>query len=132
MTGDLEKKHTVLLVLCRRVISDLLIEAIEKRPDMKAIGIYNFSEARSAAATYTPQIALVEIPERNGEPALDALDVCLDISESSPGCKIVLLCPEQDKKSVEVCIEAKKHKRIDDFLFYDSSVDYLVSKLASV
>ena len=127
------EKKTVLLVLCRKVIADLLIDKINSTQKLEAFGIYKFNEARSAAFTYNPNLALIEIPERNDDdPALDALDVCKDIKEANPDCKIMLLCPEKDKKSVNVCVEAKKRGEIGAFLFYEASVDYLVSQLESM
>jgi len=126
------QRKTVLLVLCRKVIADLLIETIKKCPSMEAFGIYNFNEARAAAATYNPQIVLVEIPESHNEPALEAFDVCKDIKDVNPDCKIVLLCPEKDRESVNLCVKAKKHGDIEAFLFYEASVDYLVSQLESM
>ena len=126
------EEKTVLLVLCRRVIADLLIESIEKRPPMKAFAIYDFNEASAAAKTYKPQIALVEIPETPGDPALKAFDVCKVIKQACPECKIVMLCPEADKKSVNICVQAKKTGEINAFLFYETSVDYLVSQLEAL
>ena len=122
-------KRIVMLVLCRKVISGLLIEAIKSRTDMDAFGLYEFNKAKGMAMMRQPNIALVEIPENRGHPARDALDVCGDIQEASPGCKIMLICPENDEESVKACIEAVKEERISDYLFYDLSVDYLVSKL---
>jgi len=84
------------------------------------------------ATAMQPKIALVEIQENRGNPAQDALDVCMEIKEASPGCKIILICPDNDEESVSACIEAVKEGRINDYLFYDLSVDYLVSKLMSL
>ena len=126
------KNNMVMMVLCRRFIGDLLMEAFKKRGYSKTISIYEFKRAKNAALVYNPAVALIEIPERHGEPALEALAVCEDIKEASPGCKVMLMCPEIDEKSVESCIEAKKDNKIEDFLFYDSSIDYLVSKLKSM
>ena len=125
-------KKIVMLVLCRKVISGLLIEAIRNRTDMDAFGLYEFNKAKGIAVTRQPRIALVEIPENRGHPAKEALDVCEDIQEASPGCKIILICPENDEESVSACIEAVKEGKISDYLFYDLSVDYLVSKLISL
>ena len=125
-------KNTVMLVLCRRVIAGLLIEAIQKRIDMEAFGLYEFDKAKNMAMLRQPKIALVEIPERHGPSARCALDVCEDIRDASPGCKIILICPENDEKSVEATLKAKKEGEIDDFLFYDLSVDYLIAKLESL
>jgi DNA-binding NarL/FixJ family response regulator len=121
-----------MLMLCRRVIADLLISAIEKQDGVEAFGEYIYKNAMIAAISRKPDIALVEIPEQYGCPADDTLIVSEKIMEASPGCKIVMLCPERDEASVNACIEAKKTGKIEDFLFYDSSVDYLVSKLASL
>ena len=121
-----------MLVLWRRVISDLLIGKIGKRNGVEAIGVYSLSEARTAAEILKPCVALVEIPLRQGEPALEALKVCEEIKEVSAGCKTAILCPEEDDESVQICIEAKRQGKIDDFLFYDSTTVYLVSKIESL
>jgi response regulator RpfG family c-di-GMP phosphodiesterase len=123
------KKRVVLLVLCRKVIARLLIESIEKDQNMEAYGVYNFAHAKAAAMTRKPHVALIEIPERYDEPAQDALDVCSEIREVSPDCKIMLLCPERDEKSVEACVASMRQGIISDFLFYESSVEYLASKV---
>ena len=125
-------KKIVMLVLCRKVIAGLLIEAIKKRTDMDAFGLYEFNKAKGMAKARQPKIALVEIPENRGHPARNALDVCGEIQEASPGCKIILICPENDEESVAVCIEDAKTGKISDYMFYDLSVDYLVSKLISL
>ena len=126
------KKNIVMLLLCRRVIADLLINSIVKKGGMEAFGIYDYKNAVTVSLARKPHIALVEIPERHGTPAQETLIICEGIKESSAGCKIILLCPEQDKESVNICIEAKKQGKIEDFLFYDSGVDYLVSKLEAL
>ena len=125
-------KTIVMLLLCRRVIADLLIKTIERNNDVEAFGVYDYKNAVTSAAARKPDIALVEIPEKHGTPALDTLEICEGIKAICPGCKIVLLCPEQDKDSVSASVEAKKQGKIEDFLFYDSGVDYLVSKLEAL
>ena len=126
------EKTIAMLLLCRRVIADLLIVSIEKSGGVEAFGIYDYNNAVTAVESRKPNIALVEIPEKRGEPAMDTLDICDKIKAVRPECKIALLCPEQDKKSVDACVEAKKQGRVEDFLFYDSGVDYLVSKLKAL
>jgi len=42
------------------------------------------------------------------------------------------MCPEQDKKSVDACVEAKKTGKIEDYVFYDTSPEYLTSKLEAM
>ena len=122
-------KKAVMLVLCRRIIAEALVRCIERSSNLNAFVVRKFEDAADIAKVRLPALALVEIPERYGSPALDTLDVCEEIKAASPGCKIVLLCPEQDKESVDICIEEKRRNGIEDFLFYDSSMEYLASKL---
>ena len=126
------KKPIVMLLLCRRIIADSLIKAIEQKREIEAFGIYNYKNAAVTAMSRRPDIVLVEIPERHGNPAKETLEICEGIKQASPGCKVVLLCPEQDEDSVNACIDAKRSGNISDYLFYDSGVDYLVSKLKAL
>ena len=126
------RKTIVMLLLCRRVIADLLVKSVEKNGNVEAFGIYDYKNAVNSAMVRKPDIALVEIPEKSGSPARDALEICEGIKGAIPVCKLVLLCPEHDKESVSACVEAKKLGKVEDFLFYDSGVDYLVSKLEAL
>ena len=126
------EKTIVMLVLCRRVIADLLIKSLERKGNVHAFGIYDYKNAVMTAESRKPSVALIEIPERHGAPAQEMLIISEGIKEKSPGCKVVLLCPEQDKNSVNISVEAKKQGKVEDFLFYDSGVDYLVSKLEAL
>ena len=126
------EEKIVMLVLCRRVLANLFIEHIQNNSQMEAVGVYDFKKVRNMALIRQPTLALVEIPERHGDPAQEALDVCKDIREVSPGCKVMLMCPEKDDKSVEVCVEAKKKGEIEDFVFYDTTPEYLAKKLEAM
>ena len=97
-----------------------------------ARGKHQFNKVRNMALVHKRVVALVEIPERHGEPAHDALDVCDDIKEASPGCKIMLMCPERDKESVAVCEEAVKSGKVEDYVFFETSPEYLTSKLKTM
>ena len=46
-----------------------------------------------------------------------------------PETRILLLCPENDPDACRVTIETVREKRADDFVFYDTSIRYLLSKL---
>ena len=126
------KKTIVMLLLCRRVIADLLISSVEWSGAVEAYGVYDYRNAVHSAISRKPDIALVEIPEKHGTPAQDTLEICQAIKAELHNCKIVMLCPEQDKESVSACVDAKKQGKVEDFLFYDSGVDYLVSKLEAL
>jgi len=121
-----------MLVLCRKVIAKLLKEMIEKRTDATVFAEYDYKSVSSIASIRKPTLALIEIPERYDSPALDVLDVCVDIKAASPGCKIMLMCPERDKESVAVCEEAVKSGKVEDYVFFETSPEYLTSKLKTM
>ena len=123
---------TVMLVLCRKIIAEILAEAIQKRTALETFELCEYDRVKDMAALKKPKLALVEVPERHGTPALDTLAVCEEIKEASPDCKIILICPENDGESVKVSTQAVKDRKIDDFIFYDLSVDYLIAKLRAL
>jgi len=126
------EEKIVMLVLCRRVLANLFIEHIQNNSQMEAVGVYDFKNVKNMALIRQPTLALVEIPERQGDPAQEALDVCKDIREVCPGCKVMLMCPEKDNKCIEVCVEEKKKGEIEDFVFYDTTPEYLAKKLEAM
>ena len=126
------EKETVMLVFYRKIIARLFVEHIQNNTNMDAVGVYEFNKVKNMTLVHKPTLALVEIPERHGNPVQEALDVCGDITEACPGCKIMLMCPEQDKKSVNACEEAVKSGKIKDYVFYETSPEYLTSKLKTM
>ena len=141
------KQKTVILALCRKLISNLIKETIEKRPGMEVIVGDGYEYVDVIAETHKPCLAVVEIPERKatseqGDKAqsteaqatktLDIIKICDEIRDGSPGCKIILICPEKDTESVNECVEAKQQGHIDEFLFFDATTDYLISKIEAL
>ena len=123
----------VLLVMKRKMLSDALIEraSIESRFEM--IASRDHSIAVLTAEACLPEISVVEIPESGSwKSAEKCLAICDAIRKQFPDCKQVILCNEEDIDAYNAAIQAKKENRIDDFLFYDSSVHYLFSKLEAL
>lgn len=76
--------------------------------------------------------ALIEVAESGEYDADYCLALCAWLRKETPDCKLLLMCPENDVKSVTAAVEAKKEGRIDDFIFYDASLEYLLSKLRAM
>ena len=76
-----------MLVLCRKIIANLLEETIEKRSNMKVFTEYDYKNIRTIVSVRDPNIVLMEIPERHGTPAQDTLSICEEIKSVSPGCR---------------------------------------------
>jgi len=123
----------VLLVMQKRMLSDALIAHTSNDPRFTFSTEPRYASAALTAEAYSPEIAVVEIPESGAwKPAEKCLTVCDMIRRQLPDCKLVILCSEDDKDSYQAAIQAKQECRIDDFLFYDNSAHYLLSKLEAL
>ena len=123
----------VLLVMKRKMLSDALIEHAARGTRFEMIAARNYSMAAVTAESCSPEISVVEIPESGmWKSAEKCLAICDSIRKQLPNCKQMILCNEDDADSYSATIHAKQENRIDDFLFYDSSVHYLFSKLEAL
>jgi len=131
--GDVELAKKVLLVMNRKMLSDALIaqSGNDARFELKAE--QNYATAALTAESCSPTITVVEIPESGPWNSADkCLAICDVIRRQLPDCKQVILCSENDADSCHAAIQAKRERRVDDFLFYDNSVNYLFSKLEAL
>ena len=122
----------VLLVVHRRAIVQALIDKLQKNFGISLVYEANFSHAETVAVLHNAEVVLIEVAE-SGMHNLDyCLNLCQEIRGLVPECKLIIMCSEQDEESVKRVIKAKWEGKIDDFVFYDVTMDYLVSKLKSI
>lgn len=76
-------------------------------------------------------IAVVDIIEGASNKAQAVQSFCEHIRLAIPGCRVLLLVSPDDTLGHQIAIEATKRKTADDFVFYDTSLDYLFAKLAA-
>ena len=76
--------------------------------------------------------ALLEVSEDGRQDIGFCLSLCARLRETAPGCRLMLMCPEGQAETIRLCIEAKRRGKIDDFVFYDVSLDYLIASLKSL
>ena len=123
----------VLLVMQKRMLSDALIAQTGNDTRFTFTSEPRYASAALTAEACSPEITIVEVPESGSwKSAEKCFTVCDMIRRQLPDCKLVILCSENDKDSYQAAIQAKKESRIDDFLFYDNSVHYLLSKLEAL
>ena len=123
----------VLLVMQKKMLSDMLIAQSVNDTRFEFSAEPRYASAALTAEACLPEIAVVEIPESGPwKSAEKCLAICDVICKQLPGCKQVILCSENDEDSYHAAIQAKKTHRIDDFLFYENSAHYLLSKLEAL
>lgn len=92
----------------------------------------DYAKADVAIRTHMATGALLEVAEDGAYDIGFCLTLCGWLREVTPYCRLMLMCPERQRKAVRYAIEAKQRKAIDDFVFYDVSMDYLVASLQSL
>jgi len=120
----------LLLIMYRKLMSDAMVSALSESAEFELFVEHNYANAVGAALTYMPSIALVEIPENRGALVSDYLEICAAIRRAVPRCKLMLMCPENSEESKHAAVDAMSKGAIDDFIYYNVSMDYLLSKLA--
>ncbi|NLB21093.1 MAG: hypothetical protein GX829_09820 [Clostridium sp.] len=81
-------------------------------------------------------VALIDmalLDERNSVDQDKAISflLCERIYNMHPNCQILLMISQADNLNRAIAIDAKKNQTIDDFIFYDASLRYLLAKLNS-
>ena len=102
---------------------------INNHPDVRTVCEPDYAKAADTAIARGAGAALIEIAETGRYDADYCLALCARLRREAPGCRLLLLCPEQDESSIAAAVAAKRNGQIDDFLFCDATTDYLESKL---
>lgn len=122
----------ILLVMDRKVLAEALLLEMKNISDLTFCKEYNYKKAVITAEIFQPNILLLEIPESQKISLGQCLEICDEIRNIFPECKILLLTPEGNQKAREMAIQAVQQGRVNDFIYYDTSMEYLVSKIKSM
>ena len=93
---------------------------------------YNYPKATVSADVFRPDGILTKVPEAKEVTFVGCLEACDEIRWILPACRIVLLSPEGDPEMCGQTIEAVRDGRMDDFLYCDTSLQYLMFKLETL
>lgn len=128
----------IALITTNKILTESLNSAIKSIPDLKLdlIPLLNPKQALLDAEILQIDIAMIDMS------FTDAIDYNLPGKEKAllfykeiikilPSCHILLLVSQEDKASREIAVQAKIKKLVDDYMFYDSSLKYLIAKLRS-
>ena len=113
-------------------IAQGLMNSLKDSPDIRLIYEPYYHKASNVSRDYNADAVLIEATESGPYDMDYCLKLCKELRRDNPKCKLLIMCPEQDEKSVKLVVSAKGKKEIDDFVFYDVTIDYLASKLISM
>ncbi|NLZ71518.1 MAG: hypothetical protein GX909_03320 [Clostridiaceae bacterium] len=121
--------QTIVLIMQRTSVAQGLLALLRKEHDVELYHEDDYNHANAAIRVYRAHSVLIEVSE-NGECNADyCLSICDNIKKEMPNCKVLLMCPEKNKKCIGQVVAAKQSGRIDNFVFYDASLRYLSSML---
>lgn len=122
----------VLLIGERRAISQGLENKLSSQSDIRLLVESDYLSAIAAVRSNNIKVVLIEVAESGPYDTSYCLNLCRDLRAEVPNCKLLIMCSEHDEDSVGQVVEAKSKRRIDDFVFFDVTMDYLASKLISL
>ena len=123
---------TVVLIMQRASLAQGLIA---KMCNIHGIQLYyeqDYTKAALAINTHLADGVLLEVAEDGTYDIGFCLSLCTWLRKVIPRCRLMLMCPEGQMEAVHRTIEAKRKGEIDDFVFYDVSLDYLTAALQSL
>lgn len=121
--------QTIILVMYRKVIVENLLDKLGKCEHINILYQPHYNKAVSLINSIHAAVALIEVAESGEYDIAYCLKLCAKIRMKTPKCKLLIMCSELDQKNIDLVIDAKEECLIDDFVFYDVTSDYLVSKL---
>lgn len=129
MVGTLK---TVILIMRRASLAQGLMAKVRDVPEIQLHYEPNYANADKSIRGHSAAGALLEVSEDNAHDVDSCLALCAWLREVAPHCRLMLMCPEGQTEVIRRAIEAKRKGLIDDFVFYDVSLDYLVASLQSL
>ena len=123
---------SIVLLMWRKAIAESLLTELKKEPGIQLFYEPDYTKAVTGAQKHDATVVLIEAAEVCDRDITYCLDVCATLRREAESCKLILMCSEQDEEAVAQVVSAKQSGRIDDFVFYETSLGYLSSKLLAM
>jgi len=117
-----------------KVLAQSLASLIKSNRDIpfEPYLMLNLEQAAIDAEVFKIDIAVVELAEEATSETGVVISLCKELRKASPGCQILLLVPQDIKRSRDEAMKAINDNIIDDYVFLDTSLDYLLAKLLAL
>ncbi len=122
----------VLLMLKRLSLGEGLCSIIEESGIGKPILETRYENLLASTECEQVKVVLLEVPESGLPNIYGCLAIIDQLKIRLPNCKVLLMCSELDHEAVKVAIKAQQSKRVDNFIFYDTSMEYLKASIKAL
>lgn len=123
---------TVILIMQRASLAQGLMAKVRNAPGIQLCYEPDYSKADVSIRNHLAAGALLEVSEDNAHDINFCLTLCAWLRQATPHCRLMLMCPEGQAETIHRAIEAKQKGEIEDFVFYDVSLDYLAASLQTL
>ena len=110
-----------------------MARVIETRPELglEPQLLLNMEQAALDAEVLKVDVAVIDQIDSSAEGLVAALRLCAQMRAAVPACRLILLLSQGDAVGREIAMESKRGGSIDDFVFQDTSVEYLLAKIVA-
>ena len=122
------------VITTNRVFAQSLVTAINTRTELQfeVFSLLNQYQVALDAEVLKLDVALIDVIDGRMKEVAAVLELCQKLRQVVPDCRFLLLVSQDDAAGREMAIAAIRENQADDFVFYDTSLDYLVAKLAAI
>lgn len=120
-------------VTTNKVLAQSLAAAMRNSPQLgfAPFLLLNPRQAALDAEVFSIDIAVVDVIDGSAKEPEAALSLYEQLRGAVVGCRILLLVSQENRAGQEMAIRAMKSGVADDFVFYDTSLEYLFAKIAA-
>ena len=122
---------TVLFISSNKMLGQGLSVSFQSKPELDFLWAaqLNYSQAVVGIDIFHADVVILDIADQADME--QAVDICRSIRQNEQDIKILFLVRPEQAVVRKVAVEAKNVGLADDFVFYDSSLTYLLAKLAA-
>ena len=123
--------QSIVLIMRRKPVATALRQRIQDNArDLDLV--ISYDQAPDLVRQDEGTAALIEVAEYGMFNLSYCLKLCAVLRETTSRCRILLLCPEEEEDIVAAALKAKQDQLIDDYIFYDATLDYMASKILTL
>ena len=132
--GEVVLVKKIGFITTNKVLAQSLVTIIKGYPELEVepLMLLNREQTLLDAETLKIDAAVIDMTAGYSEESGMVRELFETLHKTLPECKILLLVSQDDMQGRETAIKAVKQNAADDFIFYDSSLDYLLIKLLTL
>ena len=123
---------TVLFISSNKMLGQGLSAAVQSKPELDFLWAaqLNYPQAVVGIDIFHADVVILDIADQADME--QAVDICRSIRQNEQDIKILFLVRPEQAVVRKIAVDTKNAGLADDFVFYDSSLSYLLAKLEAL